>query len=148
MINIKWVLNMVAISQNLLYIIIAVIVIIGLIIVFMLRRTRGGNEMISNPKYLAKETEQKKINIVERDLESQYISDVVLSNGQQKKLDNIRENTSDLTHKIGYFNNKVNEKLDSLEEDKEYVKIQKLLTNLDKTSQKLGKKISKKKGDK
>ncbi|MGA2677269.1 MAG: hypothetical protein ACLQG5_06910 [Methanobacterium sp.] len=139
---------MVAISQNLLYIIIAVIVIIGLIIVFMLRRTRGGNEMISNPKYLAKETEQKKINIVERDLESQYISDVVLSNGQQKKLDNIRENTSDLTHKIGYFNNKVNEKLDSLEEDKEYVKIQKLLTNLDKTSQKLGKKISKKKGDK
>ena len=139
---------MVAISQNLLYIIIAVIVIIGLKIVFMLRRTRGGNEMISNPKYLAKETEQKKINIVERDLESQYISDVVLSNGQQKKLDNIRENTSDLTHKIGYFNNKVNEKLDSLEEDKEYVKIQKLLTNLDKTSQKLGKKISKKKGDK
>ena len=139
---------MVAISQNLLYIIISVIVIIGLIIVFMLRRTRGGNEMISNPKYLAKETEQKKINIVERDLESQYISDVVLSNGQQKKLDNIRENTSDLTHKIGYFNNKVNEKLDSLEEDKEYVKIQKLLTNLDKTSQKLGKKISKKKGDK
>ena len=145
MINIKWVLNMVAISQNLLYIIIAVIVIIGLIIVFMLRRTRGGNEMISNPKYLAKETEQKKINIVERDLESQYISDIVLSNGQQKKLDNIRGNTSDLTHKIGYFNNKVNEKLDSLEEDKEYVKIQKLLTNLDKTSQKLGKKISKKK---
>jgi hypothetical protein len=139
---------MVAISQNILYIIIVVIVIIGLIIVFMLRRRRGGNEMISNPKYLAKETEQKKINIVERDLESQYISDVVLSNGQQKKLDNIRENTSDLTHKIGYFNNKVNEKLDSLEEDKEYVKIQKLLTNLDKTSQKLGKKISKKKGDK
>ena len=58
---------MVAISQNILYIIIAVIVIIGLIIVFMLRRRRGGNEMISNPKYLAKETEQKKINIVERE---------------------------------------------------------------------------------
>ena len=113
----------------------------------MLRRRRGGNEMISNPKYLAKETEQKKINIVERDLESQYISDIVLSNGQQKKLDNIRGNTSHLTHKVGYFNNKVNEKLDNLEEDKEYIKIQKLLTSLDKTNQKLGKKISKKKGD-
>ena len=139
---------MVAIPQNILYIIIVVIVIIGLIIVFMLRRRRGGNEMISNPKYLAKETEQKKINIVERDLESQYISDIVLSNGQQKKLDNIRGNTSHLTHKVGYFNNKVNEKLDNLEEDKDYIKIQKLLTNLDKTNQKLGKKISKKKGDK
>jgi hypothetical protein len=138
---------MVAISQNMLYIIIAVIVIIGLIVAFMLHRRRGGNDEISNPKYLAKETEYKKIKIVERDLESQYINDIVLSDGQQKKLNNIRENTSDLTHKVVYFNNKINEKLDSLEEDKEYIKLHKLLTNLNKTNQKLGKKISKKKGD-
>jgi hypothetical protein len=65
-----------------------------------------------------------------------------------EKLSNIRENTSDLTHKVGYFNNKINQKLYSLEEEKEYVKLQKLLTNVDKTKQKLGKKISKKKGEK
>ena len=139
---------MVAIEQNVLYIIIAVIIVIGLIIAFMLRRRRGGKEKILNAKYFAKETEEKKIKIVERDLESNYMDNIILPYGQQKKLSNIRENTSDLTLKVGYFNNKINQKLYSLEEEKEYVKLQKLLTNVDKTKQKLGKKISKKKGEK
>ncbi len=139
---------MVAIQQNVLYIIIAVIVVVGLIIAFMLRRRRGGKEKVLNAKYFAKETEDKKIKIVERDLESNYTDNINIPYAQQKKLSNIRENTSDLTHKVGYFNNKVNEKLYSLEEEKEYMKLQKLLTNLDKTEQNLGKKLSKKKGEK
>ena len=121
---------MIAISQNILYIIIAVIVIIVLIIAFMLLRRRDGNEKITNPKYFAKETKNKKIKIVERDLKSQYINNIISSNGQQKKLDNIRVNTSDLTYKVGFFSNKVNDKLNSLEEDKEYVKIQQITHQL------------------
>jgi hypothetical protein len=138
---------MVAIQQNELYIIIAAIVVIGLIGVFMLRR-RGREGRISNVKFLAKEAELKKIKIVEKNLESQYrMSDIILPNRLHEKLTNIRETNTDLTHKVGYLNNEINEKSNRLETQTESIKLQKLLMDIEKKKNKLQKITSKVKGE-
>jgi hypothetical protein len=138
---------MVAIQQNELFIIIAAIVVIGLIGVFMLRR-RGKEGRISNVKFLAKEAELKKIKIVEKNLESQYrMSDVILPSRLQEKLINLRENNTDLTHKVGYLNNEINAMSNRLETQTESIKLQKLLMDIEKKKNKLQKITGKVKGE-
>ena len=138
---------MVAIQQNELFIIIAAIIVIGLIGVFMLRR-RGKEGRISNVKFLAKEAELKKIKIVEKNLESQYrMSDVILPSRLQEKLINLRENNTDLTHKVGYLNNEINAMSNRLETQTESIKLQKLLMDIEKKKNKLQKITGKVKGE-
>ena len=138
---------MVAIDQNVFYIVIAAIVVIGLIMALM--QWRRVREAQTNVKFLTKQAELKKIELVERDLESKrMMSDIVLPKDQQEKLSNIRATTSDLMHKAGYINNEINERIDRLEAKTEYAKLQKLLMDIEEKEKELEKKTSKAKGGK
>ncbi len=138
---------MVAITQNEFYIIIAVIVVVGLIIALM--QWRRVREAQTNVQFLTKQAELKKIELVERDLESKrMMSDIVLPKDQQEKLTKIRETTSDLMHKAGYINNEINERIDRLEAKSEYAKLQKLLMDIEEKEKELEKKTNKPKGGK
>ena len=138
---------MVAITQNEFYIIIAAIVVVGLIIALM--QWRRVREAQTNVQFLTKQAELKKIELVERDLESKrMMSDIVLPKDQQEKLTNIRATTSDLMHKAGYINNEINERIDRLEAKTEYAKLQKLLMDIEEKERELEKKTSKSKGGK
>ena len=138
---------MVAITQNEFYIIIAAIVVVGLIVALM--QWRRVREAQTNVQFLTKQAELKKIELVERDLESKrMMSDIVLPKDQQEKLTNIRATTSDLMHKAGYINNEINERMDRLEAKTEYAKLQKLLMDIEEKEKELEKKTSKSKGGK
>ncbi len=138
---------MVAIDQNVFYIVIAAIVVVGLIITLI--QWRRVREAQTNVEFLTKQAELKKIELVERDLESKrMMSDIVLPKDQQEKLTNIRATTSDLMHKAGYINNEINERIDRLEAKTEYAKLQKLLMDIEEKEKELEKKTSKAKGGK
>ncbi|MFY9638825.1 MAG: hypothetical protein WAK14_08510 [Methanobacterium sp.] len=139
--------SMVAIDQNVFYIVIAAIVVVGLIIALM--QWRRVREAQTNVEFLTKQAELKKIELVERDLESKrMMSDIILPKDQQEKLTNIRATTSDLMHKAGYINNEINERIDRLEAKTEYSKLQKLLMDIEEKERELEKKTSKSKGGK
>ena len=138
---------MVAIDQNVFYIVIAAIVVVGLIIALM--QWRRVREAQTNVEFLTKQAELKKIELVEMDLESKrMMGDIVLPKNQQEKLTHIRENTSDLMHKTGYLHSEINERVNRLEAKTEYIKLQKLLMDIEEKEKNLEKKTSKAKGGK
>ena len=138
---------MVAIDQNVFYIVIAAIVVVGLIIALM--QWRRVREAQTNVEFLTKQAELKKIELVERDLESKrMMGDIVLPKNQQEKLTHIRENTSDLMHKTGYLHSEINERVNRLEAKTEYIKLQKLLMDIEEKEKNIEKKTSKAKGGK
>ena len=138
---------MVAIDQNVFNIIIAVIVVVGLIVALM--QWRRVREAQTNVEFLTKQAELKKIELVERDLESKrMMGDIILPKDQQEKLTNIRENTSNLMNKAGYLHGEINERVNRLEAKTEYVKLQKLLRDIEEKEKELENKTSKSKGGK
>jgi len=89
-------------------------------------------ESQTNVKFLTKQAELKKIELVERDLESKrMMHDIVLPKDQQEKLSKIRENTSNLMNKTGYLHSEINERVNRLEATTEYFKLQKLLKDIE-----------------
>jgi Flp pilus assembly protein TadB len=135
--------SMVAITQNEFYIIIAAIVVVGLIIALM--QWRRVREAQTNVEFLTKQAELKKIELVERDLESKrMMNDIVLPKEEQEKLTSIRSTTSDLMHKTGYLHNEINERVNRLEAQTEYIKLKKLLLDIETKEKELDKKTSKK----
>lgn len=138
---------MAAIDQNVFYIIIAAIVVVGLIVALM--QWRRVREAQTNVEFLTKQAELKKIELVERDLESKrMMSDIVLPKDQQEKLTHIRENTSNLMNKAGYLHSEINERVNRLEAKTEYIKLQKLLLDIGEKEKELEKKTSKSSGGK
>ncbi|WP_048191074.1 hypothetical protein [Methanobacterium sp. SMA-27] len=136
---------MVAIEQNVLYIVIAAIVVVGLIVALM--QWRRVREAQTNVEFLTKQAELKKIELVERDLESKrMMNDIVLPKDQQEKLTTIRENTSNLMHKAGYLHGEINERVNRLEAKTEYIKLQKLLMDIEEKEKELEEKTGKSKG--
>ena len=134
-----------AIPQNVFWIIIAVIVVIGIIIALM--QWRRVRESQSNVEFLAKQAELKKIELVERDLESKRVmSNVILPKDQQERLSQIRGNTSDLMQKSGYLHSEISERVTRLEAKTEYAKLQKLLGDIEKKETELEKKTKNVKG--
>ena len=130
------------IPQNLFYIIIAVIAVVGLI--FALIQWRRVRQAQSNVNFLTKQAELRKIELVERDLESKrMMRDIVLPKDQQENLSMIRNNTSNLIQKAGYLNNEINERVDRLEATSEYIKLQKLLMDIDEKEKEFEKKTGK-----
>ena len=128
-----------AIPQNVFWIIVAVIAVAGLAVAFM--QWRRVREAQSNVEFLARQVELKKIELVERDLEAKRtMSNVVLPKDQQEKLSGIRGNTSDLMQKAGYLNSEINERMTRLEARTEYLKLQKLLNDIEKKEKELEKK--------
>lgn len=127
------------IPQNIFLIIIAVIAVVGLIVVLM--QWRRVREAQSNVEFLAKQAELKKIELVERDLESKRrMSNISLTREEQEKLSAIRKNTSDLMQKAGYLHSEINERVNRLEVQTEYAKLQKLLADIEKKEKELEKK--------
>jgi len=130
------------IPQNISYIIIAAIAVVGLI--FVLLQWRRVKISQINITFLTKQAELRKIELVERDLESKRVmNDIVLPKNQQEKLSQIKENTSDLMQKAGYIHNEINERVDHLETTTEYIKLQKLLTDIEEKEKELEKKTDK-----
>lgn len=132
--------DVVSIPQNLFYIIIAVIAVVGLIVVFMQwRRVREAN---SNVQFLEKQAELRKIELVEKDLESKRIMENVLPlpKDKQERLYNIRKNTTEILNNTGYLHSEINERVTHLEARTEYLKLQKLLSEIEKKEMELDKK--------
>jgi hypothetical protein len=127
---------MMAIDQNVFYIVIAVIVVVGLIVALM--QWKKVREAQTNVEFLTKQAELKKIELVERDLEfKRMMNDIILPKDQQEKLTNIRENTSSLMNKAGYLHGEINERVNRLEAKTEYIKLQKLLMDSEEKEKEL-----------
>jgi hypothetical protein len=136
---------MALIDQNVLYIVIAVIAVVGLIVALM--QWRRVREAQTNVEFLTKQAELKKIELVEKDLETKrMMNDIVLPKDQQEKLTSIRENTSKLMNKSGYLHSEINERVNRLEAKTEYIKLQKLLMDIEAKEKDLEKKTKKKGG--
>lgn len=134
----------VTIPTNIFYIIIVVIAVIGIIVVFM--QWRKVREAQSNVEFLEKQAQLRKIELVEKDLESKRMMENVipLPKEQQDRLSDIRKSTSDLMHQAGFLHSEINERVTRLEARTEFLKLQKLLHDIEKKEQELDKKTGKK----
>ena len=135
--------DVVTIPQNIFYIIIVAIVIVGLIVALM--QWRRVRESQSNIQFLERQAELRKIELVEKDLEAKRMLENVipLPKEQQERLSEIRKNTSELMHKAGYLHGEINERVTRLEARTEYMKLQKLLEDIEKKEQELDKRAKK-----
>ena len=135
--------DVVTIPQNVFYIIIAVIAVVGLIVALMQwRRVREGQ---SNVMFLERQAELRKIELVEKDIESKRIMESVipLPKEQQDRLSDIRKTTTELMHKSGYLHSEINERVTRLEARTEFLKLQKLLQDIEKKEDELDKRAKK-----
>ncbi len=60
---------------------------------------------------------------------------------QQEELAKIRQNTSDIMHKVGYLHSEISERVALLEAKAEYGKLQKLMNDLEKKEADIDKKV-------
>ncbi len=136
--------DVVAIPENIFYIVIAVIAVVGIIVVFM--QWRKVREAQSNVQFLEKQAQLRKIELVEKDLESKRMMENVipLPKEQQERLSEIRKGTSDLMHQAGFLHSEINERVTRLEARTEFLKLQKLMQDIEKKEQELDKKSGKK----
>ena len=122
-----------AISQD--YLVILALAVIALIaIIAIVMAWRKNSESKNAVLLLEKQTELKKVELVERDLENKQRKENLseLSQEDQERLRQIRTNTSDILGKISLLSSEVNEKADQLEAKSELLKLQKLSEKLDK----------------
>ena len=98
---------------------------------------------------LEKQIELKKINMVEKDMESKRLMEngLPLPKDKQEKLAEIRKNTSDLLTDVGYMQTQVSERLAYLEAQTELTKLQKMLAEIEEKEKKLNKTSQKYKGE-
>jgi len=132
--------DVVSIPQNIFLLVIAVIALVAIIvIVIQWRRVR---ESQSNVIFLEKQAELKKIELVERDLESKRLMENVipLPKDQQERLSQIRGETSKMMQKVGFLHSEINERVTRLETRAEYEKLQNLLEEIDKKEKQIEKK--------
>ena len=114
------------IPQNIFFIIIAAIAFLGLIfLIIQWRRVRVAKANINS---LAKQAELRKIELVEKDMESYGTMNHKVNNNDEKLVLN-KEYTSDTMEKVRYLNSEINNRMD-LESTTEYQKIQNLLTDI------------------
>jgi type III secretory pathway component EscV len=135
---------MVAIEQNMLYIIIAVIAVIIIILALIIRRRRSSKGPKNLKEYLTQEADKKKQEIVENKLESK--SKNILLKTQKDKIKDIQENTDDTQHKVIYLDSKLNGKMAGLLAKDKHIKLEKTLKKIDKKNQELNRIIEPDKG--
>lgn len=117
------------ISQNMFYVILVAIVLIGLLVaVLQWRRVRKGNKEVEFLNNLAK---NRKTEMDERGLEFNTTNDIVLSKEQSEKLTQIRENISNLMYKEGCLSDQVDKRFKHIEASTTHVRFQKLLLEID-----------------
>ena len=129
------------ITQNMFYIILAAIAVVGLIVLIVqFRRVRKSTKKVD---ILSKEAEIKKLQLVEVDMESYRTNGKALSKKQNDMLNLSKINRSNLMSKIGHFNNEINYRVDNLESTKEYRKIQNRIMTIDEKKDEFEKKGNK-----
>jgi hypothetical protein len=132
--------NTLNIPDNVFYIIIAVIAIVAIIVILIQwRRVRNSKKSVT---YLKKTAENKKIELVERDLEQKRIM-IGLPESQQEQLDQTRNNTGKMLRKVGFLHTELNERIGRVEPNKDYMKLQKNLEKIEKKEKEIEEKKSK-----
>lgn len=131
------IMDMIFTGDQIFLLILAVIFLIAVITIAIEWRksTVSKNDII----LLEKQAELKKIELVEKDLESKQRKENLadLSEEDQNKLKEIRTNTSEITAKVGLLSTQVNERVEQLEAKNELVKLLKLSNELDKKEKEL-----------
>ena len=127
------------ITQNMFYIILAAIAVVGLIVlIIQFRSVRKSTKRVNA---LSKESELKKVQLVEIDMKSSQIRDGNgLSKNENGRLNLKKINRSNLISKIGHFNNEIDYRVDNLESTREYLKIQNRIKDLDRRKDEFEKK--------
>jgi len=130
-----------AISDNIVWIILAVLA--AIVIIIVVTQWKKVRETQNNVALVEKQVELKKISLVEKDLETKRMMENVLPlpAKQQESLAKIRQNTSDIMHKVGYIHSEISERVALLEAKAEYGKLQKLMKDLEKKEKDLDKKV-------
>lgn len=105
---------MIALDQNLLYIIIAVLVVVIILIALILRRRRSREGPSNINQYLESEADAKKVKLVERKEGFQTRIPLYLRRPRDD-ISDIREKTSKLEHQNLYHNQKIEDKTELLE---------------------------------
>lgn len=142
-------MNMITIpnlTQNMFYIILAAIVFVGLIsLIIQWRRVRVSK---NNIQFLTKQAELRKIELVERDMESnRMMKAMIINNNQMGKEVFIEEDTSDMMKKAVSLNNEINNRVNSFELTTEYLKIQTLIKDIDEKEDELDHETERFKGE-
>ncbi|MGZ7209056.1 MAG: hypothetical protein ACXVHV_04190 [Methanobacterium sp.] len=132
-----------AISENIVWLILAfVAAIVIIVVVVQWKRVR---ESQNNVALVDKQVELKKISLVEKDIETKRMMENVipLPKEQQESLAKIRQNTSDIMHKVGFLHSEISERVALLEAKAEFGKLQKLMKDLEKKEVDIDKKLGK-----
>jgi predicted nucleic acid-binding Zn ribbon protein len=117
------------ISQNMFYIIIAIIVLVGVIIaIIQWRRVRKLNKDI---EFLEKLTEQRKAEMFRGGQEPEETTNIVLPKAQEKNLAQIMQVISNLMNKKGCLPHQIDARFKSLESSTRTKKFQKLLWEIE-----------------
>ncbi len=127
------------IPQNIFFIIIAAIVVVGLI--FLIIQWRRVRVATNNIKSLTKQAELRKIELVDKDMESYQMRDQkAFMKNDYENLNLTKEDASDIMQKVGYLNIEINSRVDHLESTTEYQKIQNLIMDIGEKEDELEKK--------
>ena len=133
--------NALNIPDNVFYIINAVIALLAIIVILIQwRRVRKSKSQV---KYLEKQAEHKEIELVEKDLEPKHLM-IGLPESQQEQLAKIRNNTGKMLRKVGFLQTELNKRISRVEPSKDYMKLQKLLEEIEKKEKEIEKKSEKK----
>ena len=130
-----------AISDNIVWLILAVLAAIVIIVIMV--QWKRVRESQNNVALVEKQVELKKISLVEKDMETKRMMESVipLPKEQQESLANIRQNTSEIMHKVGFLHSEISERVALLEAKAEYGKLQKLMKDLEKKENDIDKKL-------
>ena len=125
-------------DQMFLLIVLIIVAVVVLIIVFQWRKVAQSKNSIL---MLEKETELKKMSMVEKDIESKRLMDnpIPLPQEQQDSLSAIRQSTTEARSRVGYLHSEINERLARLEAETEQRKLEKMLKEIEKKEAKLQK---------
>ena len=131
------------IPMEYIWIILAAIALIAIVVVMtQWRRVRVSHNDVL---FADKQLELKKIDLVEKDLESKRLLEypIPLPREQQEKLSTIRKSTNELMGKVGFLHSEISERVAHLEAKTEYKKLQKLLKDIEKKEVEIEKNMKK-----
>lgn len=128
-------------TDQIMIIVLALIFLIAIIVIVI--EWRKSSVSRNNVALLEKQAELKKIELVEKDVESKRRKEDMtdLSEEDQEKLKQIRLNTSEVMAKVGLLSTEVNERAEQLEAKSELLKLQKLAKKLDKKEKEIEKSL-------
>lgn len=136
---------MVSFNQNTLYIIVVIILIVIIFLAVFIRRRSSSKGPSNINQYLAEEAKNKKVKIVER-AEGMKTEVPLYQLGPQDKLNSIRETSTELQHKNAYYNTKVENRIEHLDNQEKQLNLKKQLENIKNKNLELNSIVKPKKG--